>query len=155
MKNRPGPAGALESLRKYCAYQERCHQEVRSRLLSLGIFGDTLEEAMATLIEEGFLNEMRFAAAFARGKFRMKGWGKRKIIHALHRKAVPESCIKAALGEIEEQDYENTLEVILRRQLEDSVHLSVFEQRALATRYALSRGYEANLIGKLLDKDLA
>jgi len=65
----------LEKLRRYCAYQDRCHQEVRQKLLSLKMYGDDLEEIITELINEDFLNEERYAQSFARGKFRMKKWG--------------------------------------------------------------------------------
>jgi regulatory protein len=67
---------ALKKLQRYCAYQDRCHQEARRKLLDLGIYGDDLEEIISELISDNFLNEERFARSFARGKFRIKGWGK-------------------------------------------------------------------------------
>lgn len=66
----------LERAKKYCAYQERCHSEVRSRLLEWKIYGDDLEEIIVALIEENFLNEERFAKAYVSGKFNMNHWGK-------------------------------------------------------------------------------
>ena len=66
---------ALQKLQAYCAYQERCHSEVESKLYQLGIFGDAADAIIAQLIEDNFLNEERFAIAYARGKFQMKSWG--------------------------------------------------------------------------------
>ena len=67
---------ALQKLQRYCAYQDRCHQEVRAKLLSLGVYGDEMEEIIVSLIEDKFLDEERFARSFARGKFRLKQWGR-------------------------------------------------------------------------------
>ena len=69
----------LSKIRKYCDYQERCHQEVRYQLIKLGARGDILEKIIGQLVEEGFLDEERFARAFARGKFRNNLWGRQKI----------------------------------------------------------------------------
>ena len=70
---------ALDKMQRYCGYQDRCHQEVRTKLLTLKIYGDLLEEIMSDLISEGYLNEERFARNYARGKYRIKGWGKIKL----------------------------------------------------------------------------
>ena len=63
-------------LANFCAYQERSQQEVREKLVKMGILSDDLEDIIAFLISENFLNEERFAIAFAGGKFRIKHWGK-------------------------------------------------------------------------------
>ena len=100
---------ALISLQKYCAYQERCHREVRTKLLSLGIYGEHLEEIIGNLIEEDYLNELRFAKTYARGKFRMKAWGRIKIIQSLKQKGITDYCIKEAMKEINIDDYKDCL----------------------------------------------
>lgn len=69
------PMMAMVKLRKYCDYQERCHQEVRNKLLELGVYGMDLEEVITQLIQEGHLNEERYAKSFVRGKFRIKRSG--------------------------------------------------------------------------------
>src|SRR6187549_2075381 len=94
------PAQSLQVMRKYCAYQERCHQEVRTRLLEYGVRGNDLENVMIKLIEEDFLNEERFAIAFARGKFRMNDWGMKKIEMELKMRGVSAYCIRKALDQI-------------------------------------------------------
>ena len=104
---------ALSKLMKYCAYQDRCHQEVRTKLIQLEVYGDKLEQVMSRLIEEDFLNEERFARSFARGKFRIKKWGKNKITQALKRKNISPYCIRKAMTEIGDQEYEKTLNDLL------------------------------------------
>ena len=141
---------ALILLQKYCAFQERCHSEVRTKLLSLGIYGELLEEIIGQLIEDDFLNELRFAKTYARGKFRMKAWGRIKIIHSLKQKGITDYCIKEAMKEINPEDYKESLYVILTQQLEKFPDLSPFERKSKAFRYALSRGYESGIIEELL-----
>ncbi|TAH03079.1 MAG: RecX family transcriptional regulator, partial [Sphingobacteriales bacterium] len=79
---------ALQKLRQYCAYQERCHQEVKDKLYSYGLHQQQVEESISQLIEEDYLNEERFAKQYAGGKFRMKQWGKVKITYELKLKKV-------------------------------------------------------------------
>ena len=89
---------ALQKLRHYCGYQERCHQEVKEKLYSLGLRKQDVETAIATLIEEDYLNEERFATQFAGGHFRLKQWGRVKIRFELKLKQVSEYNIKKALA---------------------------------------------------------
>ena len=106
---------ALAKLQRYCAYQDRCHQEVRTKLLNLGIYGDDLEEIMADLISENFLNEERYARSFARGKFRMKKWGRNRIRQELKMRNISAYCLRKAMTEIEEEDYLKTLKEVISK----------------------------------------
>jgi len=91
-KKRLSGEQALQKLRQYCGYQERCHQEVKEKLYSLGIREADQGTLIATLIEENYLNEERFAIAFAGGKFRIKEWGKNKIRYELRQRQVSDYC---------------------------------------------------------------
>jgi regulatory protein len=93
---------ALQKARHYCAYQERCHSEVKNKLYAMGLRKADVESALSDLIEQNYLNEERFAIQFAGGKFRMKHWGKSKIQYELRQKQVSEYCIRKALNEIDE-----------------------------------------------------
>ena len=101
-KVRIGKEQAIQRIRHYCAYQERAQQEVRDKLYELGMTMDEVEEIMSDLIAENFLNEERFAVQFAGGHFRIKGWGRVKIQHALQQKRVSKYNIKIGLKAIEE-----------------------------------------------------
>ena len=91
---------ALQKLKHYCTYQERSHYEVKQKLYELGVRTNDHDEIIASLIDEDYLNEERFAIQFAGGKFRMKQWGKKKILYALREKKVSDYSIKKALAEI-------------------------------------------------------
>lgn len=93
---------AQAAIQRYCAYQERCQSEVEERLRSMGVLPEAQAELVADLMANGFLNEERFARAFARGKFRMKGWGPRKIAQGLQAKRVSSACINLGLSELDE-----------------------------------------------------
>lgn len=100
---------ALQKLRYYCAYQERCHQEVAAKLFALKVNKQEHDAIIAQLIEEEYLNEERYATAYAGGKFRLKGWGKLKIEVALKARNIQPYCINKALKSIDVYDYENFL----------------------------------------------
>src|SRR3954468_25072028 len=99
----------LNKIRKYCAYQERSQQEVRDKLYALGLHRREVEQIISQLVTENYLNEERFAIAYAGGKFRMKQWGRNKIKAALQQKKVSDYCIRKALNEINEKDYRKAL----------------------------------------------
>src|SRR6201996_2709269 len=100
------PEQALQKARHYCGYQERCHSQVQEKLYSFGLRKPQVEAALATLIEESYLNEERFAIQYAGGHFRLKSWGKVKIRYELQQRKVSEYCIKKALAAIDGEDYE-------------------------------------------------
>ena len=108
-KIRIGKEQAIQRIRHFSAYQERAQQEVRDKLYELGMTKSEVEEILSDLISENFLNEERFALQFAGGHFRIKGWGKVKINHALQQKRVSTFNIKMALKAIDPKDYEKTL----------------------------------------------
>jgi len=139
----------LEKLKKYCAYQERSQSEVRQKLSKEGIRGNTAESIVAELITEGFLNEERFAKTFARGKFRIKKWGRLKIQAALKSKGVSPVCIRRGLAEINETEYIASLKSILAK-LPGANPSAKSSERMKAFRVLRAKGYESNLINRFL-----
>ena len=110
---------AYVKIRHYCGFQERTHQEVKMKLRGYGIAWSEIDILASKLIEEGFLNEERFAAAFAGGKFRIKKWGRKKIELELKKKQVSDSNIKKALREeISQDEYEKTILYIIEKKME-------------------------------------
>ncbi|WP_207511275.1 regulatory protein RecX [Longitalea luteola] len=139
---------ALQKLRHYCAYQERSHAEAKEKLYSFGLRKQMVEESLAQLIEEDYLNEERFAIQFAGGKFRMKQWGRVKIIHALKQKQVSTYCINRALKEIDEADYKRTLRKLAEQKWNSVTGEGVngFVKMGKTTDFLLQKGYEPELI---------
>ena len=141
---------ALIKAASFCAYQERCHKEVKQKLAEWGIYGLEADELMVKLIELNYLNEERFAQTFAGGKFRVKQWGKLRIKQELKMRDVSDYCINKGLKEIEEEDYRNTLGEVLENKLSSLGKLKAPEAKNKAYKYALSRGYEPQLIWEVL-----
>jgi len=149
-KKRHTPAEALSKMYRFCAYQERSHHEVRQKLFDLGLYAREVDELLSRLISEGFLNEERFAKAFAGGKFRMKHWGRVKIIHELEARGLTKNCIKAGLKEIDEADYQKALEEVLQKQSTRVEETDAFVRRDKIARYAIQRGFESELVWKVV-----
>lgn len=143
---------ALQKLQRYCAYQDRCHSEVRSKLLSLGIYGDELEEIVVELIEENFLNEERFARSYARGKFRFKCWGRHRIRRELKSRRISDYLIRKALEEIDPDEYQQALHDFLSRKLPLIKAASAYEEKQKLAAYAQRRGFESELIWEVVNE---
>ena len=138
---------ALQKARHYCAYQDRCHSEVKEKLYSFGLWKKDVEEAISRLIEDNYLNEERYAVQFAGGRFRMKQWGRVKLRYELKQKQVSEYCIKKALAGIDEEDYVRTLGKLAATKwesLQEEDNLPV--RRKKLHQYLLQRGFEAELV---------
>ena len=146
------PAEILKSIQHFCAYQERSQQEVRDKLYSMGLHRNEVENAIADLISKGFVNEERFARAYAGGKFRINGWGKIKIRNALIQKKVSPRNIETGLEGIDERDYSASLKKILSQKLKAAKGENIFLKKNKAARFALSRGFEPELVWDALDK---
>lgn len=126
----------LEKIKNFCSYQERCHQEVRNKLLEMDVKGEELEALIAKLVQENYLNEERFARSYTRGKFYLKEWGKAKIIYELKQRNISSEIINAAMFEIDEVDYMQTLEKLVQKKID-----SVRDIRGRFGKYNALRNY--------------
>ena len=144
---------ALQKLKHYCAYQERCHSEVKEKLYSLGVWKKDHDEIIAALIEENYLNEERFAIAFAGGKFRVKYWGRVKIKYELKQKQVSEYCIKKALKQIEEEEYLKVLSKLTKEKYASLKSEQYLIRKKKTMNYLMGKGYEmelaSNVVGEM------
>lgn len=142
---------AKVKLAAFCAYQERCQQEVRLKLGERGIHGDAAEDLIAEMISEGFLNEERFAQTFVRGKFNLKKWGRNKISIHMKNKQVSPNCIKSGLKEIDQDVYMETLKDLVEKKSQTLSGLDIFKRKYKIQQYLLSRGFEHDLIQEAMD----
>lgn len=143
---------AMQKLRHFCAYQERCHSEVREKLFSLGVWMRDHDEIIAGLIEDNYLNEERFAIQYAGGRYRMKQWGRVKIKYALKQKGVSEYCIRKAMKQIEDEEYERILEQLARKKYESLKGTQWIIRRKRTADYLVQKGYEPDLVRQALDR---
>lgn len=140
------PNEALVKLEHFCAYQERCHAEVVSKLYSLKMTADEIDAIVVKLIEGNFLNETRFACSFARGKHRMKSWGKIRITNELKARQISSTNITLALKEISHEEYDTTFENLAERCWNGLQEKNILKKRKKFCDYMLRRGYESNLV---------
>jgi regulatory protein len=144
------PEVLKRKIEHYCAYQERCQQEVRNKLYELGGYTSDIEQIITQLIEANFLNEERFAIAYAGGKFRIKQWGKVKIIKELKFRKISPYCIKKAIQQIDDDSYVKTLLAIIIKKNKHYLKLSSAEKYKLAN-FAISKGFESRLVWDIIN----
>lgn len=151
------PAQAYQKLKHYCSYQERSHTEVKEKLYGFGLHKPDVEKLLTQLIEEGFLNEERFAIQFAGGKFRIKKWGRIKIKYELKQKQISAYNIKKALSQIDEQEYFSMLQTLAAEKWKTLKHEQKHIRQIKTQQYLLQKGYEADLnydaIKMLMEKE--
>ncbi len=141
---------AFAKITSFCAYQERTQQEVRSKLYEYGIKTDEVEGIIVKLIEENYINEERFAKSYAGGKFRIKKWGRIKIVKSLEIKGLTPYCIKSGLKEIDEDDYRATMQSIIAKKASEVVFKNEYQKLHKIATYLISRGYEGELVWSML-----
>lgn len=144
------PHLALIKLQSWCAYQERSQQEARDKLYELGMWPEAVENIIVKLIEDNFLNEERFAIAFARGKFAIKKWGRIKIRMELKQKRVSDYCLKKALQQIDDTEYMATLKKLIEIKRRSISEKNPVKLRYKLMSYALTKGYEKDLVYDVL-----
>lgn len=144
---------ALQKAKHYCAYQERCHSEVKEKLYSLGLWKKDVEEIISQLIEENYLNEERYTIAFAGGKFRMKHWGRIKIKYELQQKKISAYCINKAMKEISEEDYQKTFSKLAKIKWSTlKSEKNIFIKKRKTQDYLMQKGFEYELINEFFKK---
>ncbi len=146
------PEEALFKIKNWCAYQERSQQETRRKLQEYSMEREVSEQVIATLIAENFLNEERFALALAGGKFRIKRWGRGKIKMELKKHQVSDYSINKALKAIDENDYEATMKQVVEKKLESLKSDDRRKKFYSVLNYAVSRGFEGDLVAEYLNQ---
>jgi len=146
------PIETLDRIRKWCDMQERAHSDVRRKLSAWGVYGDESENIIAELISGNYLNEERYARAFARGKFRIKHWGWRKIESSLRAKAVSKFSIAAAREEYDEEDHSDVLYTLLLKKRNMLKESDPYKRKAKLMRFAAGKGYDFDATRQALER---
>lgn len=137
---------ATRKLEGYCAYQERCHQEVVTKLQGMGMIPLAIDTIVSHLIKENYLNEERFAKSFASGKFNIKKWGKKRIVAELKVRDISKYNIQSALNEIDDNQYLKTFEALAKKRLEQIKEKEIQKKKKKLADYLLYRGWESHLV---------
>ena len=142
---------AQKKLEHYCAYQERCHKEVRQKLWDMRMIPEAIDVIMVHLIQENYLNEERFAKAFVSGKFRIKKWGKNRLLRELKFRDISKYSIDSALKEIDLDDYYKTLDDLVQKRIAQVKEPNVYKKKKKVADYLLYRGWESALVYEKLN----
>ena len=137
---------AMQKLMHFCAYRDRSQKEVEDKLDALRMIPEAKEKIIINLMQENFLNEERFARSFARGKFRIKKWGRIKITQELKKREISAPIIKLGLSEIKESDYRSTLYDLAEKKEEKITEPNIFKKKKKLIDHLLRRGYETSLV---------
>jgi regulatory protein len=137
---------ATQKLESYCAYQDRCHEEVIAKLRAMGMIQEAIDVIAVHLIQHNFLNEERFARSFARGKHRIKHWGKVRITNELKVRNISQRNITTGLSEISAEEYFDTFNSAAERHWESIREENLLKKRKKFCDFLLRKGFESALI---------
>jgi len=137
---------AKRKLEKYCIYQDRCHKEIEQKLFEMSMIEGAKNVIILHLMEHDFVNEERFSKSYARGKFKIKKWGKQRIIRELKFRNISDYNIKSALKEIDEEEYLKTLENLAQKKMASISEKNPYKKSQKVTNFLLYRGFENNLV---------
>jgi regulatory protein len=137
----------LKKIENYCSYQERCKKEVIKKLLTLNLDQSEFDNVINYLIKNNYINEERFALAFTQGKFRIKKWGKIKIILELKKRRIDANLINKAINQITDLDYIGTFDKLSLKQYK-SLTGSKDSKKRKFINFLSYRGWEYDLIIK-------
>lgn len=144
------PDKATIRLEELCARSEQCTADARKKLQTWGITSTDTEKIISSLIAKRFIDDERFCHAYVRDKFRFSKWGKRKIKMSLIMKRLDRSIIEKALETIDDKDYIDCLQYIISSKAKSMADADSYDGRTRLFRFAVSRGFEPELISKVL-----
>ncbi len=140
----------IEQLKSYCAIQERCSNDIVTKMKSWRITNKNQNKILGILIQEDFINDKRYSKSFCRGKFRIKKWGKIKIVNELKRKNINPTTIISSLNEISDMDYSKELDTQFNKKKQSITTLNYYEKKKKIANYLIGKGYESNLVWEKL-----
>ncbi|MBO4804804.1 MAG: RecX family transcriptional regulator [Paludibacteraceae bacterium] len=137
---------ALAKSASLCSLSEKCISDIQKKLLSWGINSEDGEKIIGRLLQERYIDENRFAKFFVKDKHRFAKWGKGKIIHSLKEKGISSENIQEAIEQIEEEDYSEQLETLLKAKFKSIKYKNAYDAKAKLIRFGLGRGFEYDAI---------
>lgn len=142
---------AWDKIQRYCGYQERCHSEVRNKLYTYGLTTPEVEELIMDLILSNFINEERFSKAYARGKFKVRQWGRNRIIRELKQRKISSHCIQTAVHEIDDVEYLQVLQKLIDKKSRSIKSTNKFQLNGKVASYCIGKGYESELVWEIIN----
>ena len=139
-------------IEQYCVYQDRCHKEVEQKMREYNLIPEARELILLSLMKDNFLNEERFSKSFARGKFRIKSWGKQRIVRELKFKDISAYNIKTALKEIDEKEYLKTIYSITENRNAVISESNIYKRKQKLIGFLMRKGFENELVYKVVNE---
>ncbi len=147
---------ALLKLAAFCAYRERCSSEVQAKMAEWELSESLQKRLMAHLQAENYLNDERFAAAYAHSKFRQKQWGRVKIRLMLRQKKLSDAIIRHALNSIDGDEYWATLLELAEKKAAELINKpKKTAPKNSLFRFLVGKGFEADLAAEAVRQVLA
>lgn len=140
----------LQKLARYCAYQERCVQELEQKMKIFEVQPSEYSDYLAWLRENNYLNEARFVEIFVRSKFNQKSWGRTKINYELRKRGISATLLASAWDGIDDQDYIEKARTLLQKKKEEIKTGTSPQRYQKCYNFGLSKGYESALVRELL-----
>jgi regulatory protein len=141
---------AKRKMEHYCAYQERSHYQVEKKLREMRMIPEAIDRIILHLMHENFLVEERFAKAYVRGKYKIKHWGRQKIIQGLKQHYIHDNLIKSALDEIDEDEYQKIIIRLIEKKKNEYKTTNSYQLKQKISRFLLSKGFRYEEFSKLL-----
>ena len=141
----------LEKMRSYCMYQERCILEVKKKLTRLQVAPKSKSKIIDHLIEDDYLNEVRFSKSFIQGKLRIKKWGRIKLNYELSIRGIKKFIIDEEINKISKVDYYQYFNEFSNNKIKTLTGSKEQKKRSFVN-YFTYRGWENNLIYEKLNE---
>ena len=142
-----------QKVRNYCAYQERCSDDVLQKLRSWGISDERIAAVVAQMQTEDFVNDLRYARNFATGKFANNHWGRIKISMELKMRKIPATIINEALQEIDENEYEQKIITLLQKKSKEIKDKDINIRKQKLLRFLMSKGFETSIVLDIIRRE--
>ena len=139
-------------LEQYCVYQDRCHKEVEQKMWDYNLIPEAKELILLSLLQNNFLNEERFSKSYARGKFRIKSWGKQRIVRELKFRNISAYNIKKALKELDETEYIETIYKITENRNKVISEPNIYKRKQKLIGFLMRKGFENELVYKVVNE---
>ena len=142
----------LQRLSRYCAYQDRCRRDVEMKLQGWELSSKMAERLIKELLNEGFVDDLRFAKSFVRGKFRINRWGKQRIVYELRARKIDEPMIKEGLEEIDEGRYMDSIRSLIEKKNLEIKSKKIVNKREKIINFVVGKGYEIDLVLRMMNE---
>lgn len=147
------PAEALARAAALCDKCEQCSPDIIRKLTTWGISASDTAKIIDRLRQTRYLDDMRFARAYAHDKMAYSGWGRNKILQGLWAKRLGREYIEASCDELDEEEYNDIARRVIRSKVRTLPEgLSTYENRMKLMRFGVQRGFEARLISQIINR---